>query len=147
MSRTATEHLIKAYIEASNKGDNAAILAMLHEDVVFDMSPATPETQTGRQPGRQIGVEAFKWQRAATAAHFKEQLADAVVLSSEDGMHGAAELTWRGAYVATIAGLPKASGQRFSMRAALFFEVEDGKITRLTSYRDRTEWLRQIAQD
>jgi steroid delta-isomerase-like uncharacterized protein len=143
MSRTTTEQLIKAYIEAANKGDNAAILAMLHEDVVFDISPATPETQTGRQ----IGVEAFKWQRAATAAHFKEQLADAVVLSSEDGMHGAAELTWRGTYIATITGLPNAAGQRFSMRAALFFEVEGGKVTRLTSYRDRAEWLRQIAQD
>jgi steroid delta-isomerase-like uncharacterized protein len=137
MSRQATEALIKAYIEAANKNDNAAILALMHEDVAFDVS----------QSKREIGTDNLRLLLASKAAHIKEQLADAVILSSEDGSRGAAEFTWHGSYVATIDGFPKASGQRFSMQAGLFFEVDDSKITRITSYRDMAEWARQISEE
>ncbi len=137
MSRQITESLIKAYIDAANNNDSAAILAIMHEDVAFDMS----------QSKREIGLENLRFRLASIAAHFKERLADAVILSSDDGSHGAVEYTWRGTYVATLEGFPAANGQRFSMKAGIFFDVDDGKITRITSYRDMAEWLRQIAED
>ena len=116
MSRQATENLIKAYMDAANKGDNEAILALIDEDVVFDIS----------QGIRQIGSENIRLLLASKAAHMKEQLADGVIMSSEDGSRGALEFTWRGTYIATIEGMPKASGQRFALQAAFLFEVEDG---------------------
>ena len=137
MSRQATEHLIAAFVEAFNRADNAAVLALLYDDIAFDMG----------QGGREIGVEKFRWLIAAGAAHCKEQMADAVVLSSEDGMRGAVDFTSRGTYVATIEGMPKASGQRYALQAATLFEVDDGKITRLTSYRNMQEWIRQISEE
>lgn len=137
MSRQSTEAVIKAYIEAANSNDNAAILALMHEDVAFDVS----------QSKREIGTANLRLLLAGKAAHIKEQLADAVVMSSEDGSRGAAEFTWKGSYVATIEGFPKASGQRFSMQAGLFFEVEDGTITRITSQRDMQEWVKQISEE
>jgi steroid delta-isomerase-like uncharacterized protein len=137
MSRQATESLIKAYVEASNKNDNAAILALMHEDVVFDIS----------QSKREIGTENLRLFLASKAAHIKEQLADAVIMSSDDGSRGAAEFTWRGSYVATIESFPKATGQRFSLPAGIFFEVDEGKFTRISSHRDMQEWLRQISEE
>ena len=137
MSRQATENLIKAYLDAANQGDNAAILALMDDDVAFDIN----------QSNRQIGKDNLKLMLATKSAHSKEQLADAVILSSEDGSRGAVEFTWKGSYIATIEGFPIASGQRFSMMAALFFEVEDGKFTRVTSHRDMKEWLRQISEE
>jgi steroid delta-isomerase-like uncharacterized protein len=136
MSRQATEALIKAYVDAANKNDNAAILALMHEDVAFDVS----------QSKREFGTGNLQLLLASKAAHIKEQLADAVIMSSEDGSHGAAEFTWKGSYIATIEGFPPANGQRFSMQAGLFFEVDDGKITRITSHRDMAEWVKQISE-
>jgi steroid delta-isomerase-like uncharacterized protein len=136
MSRQATEALIKAYVDAANKNDNAAILDMMHEDVAFDVS----------QSKREIGTGNLRLLLASKAAHIKEQLADAVIMSSEDGSRGAAEFTWKGSYIATIEGFPQANGQRFSMQAGLFFEIDDGKITRITSHRDMQEWVKQISE-
>ena len=137
MSRQATEALITAYIDAANRNDNAAIIALMDDDVVFE---------TG-QGMRQIGTENLRFLLASKASHMKEQLADAVIMSSEDGSRGAAEFTWKGSYIASIDGFPKASGQRFSMQAAITFEVEDGKLVRISSYRDMKEWLRQISEE
>jgi steroid delta-isomerase-like uncharacterized protein len=137
MSRQATESIVKAYLDAANRDDSAAILAMMHEDVAFDVN----------QSMRQIGLDNLRLLLATKSAHCKEQLADAVIFSSEDGSRGAAEFTWKGTYIATIEGFPQANGQRFSMQAGLFFEVEDGKITRITSHRDMREWVRQISEE
>jgi steroid delta-isomerase-like uncharacterized protein len=135
MSRQATELLIKAYIDAANQNDNTAIIALMDEDVVFEVNQAM----------RQVGTENLRLLLASKAAHTKEQLLDAVIMSSEDGSHGAAEFTWKGSYIATIEGFPKASGQRFSMRAVITFEVDDRKFTRISSHRDMAEWVRQIS--
>lgn len=137
MSRQATETIVKAYLEAANRDDNAAILALMHEDVAFDIN----------QSMRKVGLDDLRLFLASKGAHCKEQLADAVIFSSEDGSRGAAEFTWKGCYIATIEGFPKANGQRFSLQAAIFMEIEDGKIARITSHRDMKEWLRQISED
>ena len=137
MGRQATEHLIAAFVEAFNTADNAAVLALLHDDVAFDMGSGA----------REIGAEKFRWSLATSAAHYKEQMADAVVLSSEDGMRGAVDFTLRGTYIATIEGMPKASGQRYALQTATLFEVDDGKIARLTSYRNMQEWIKQISEE
>ena len=137
MSRQTTENLIQAYLDAANQADNAAILALMDEDVAFDINQST----------RQIGKDNLKLLLATKSAHSKEQLADAIIFSSEDGSRGAVEFTWKGSYIATIEGFPKASGQRFSIMAGMFFEIEDGRFTRVTSHRDMNEWLRQISQE
>jgi steroid delta-isomerase-like uncharacterized protein len=135
MTRQATESLIRAYLDAANKPDNAAIITLMDEDVVFEVG----------QGMRQIGTDNLRLLLASKTAHNKEQLADAVIMSSEDGARGAAEFTWKGSYIGTIDGFPKANGQRFSMMAVITFEVEDGKFTRISSHRDMKEWLRQIS--
>ncbi|MGL4404150.1 MAG: nuclear transport factor 2 family protein [Notoacmeibacter sp.] len=137
MSRQTTERLIKAYLDAANIPDNAAIIALMDDDVVFEIN----------QSVRKIGTENLRLLLASKAAHMKEQLADAVIMTSEDGSSGAAEFTWKGTNNVPIDAVPNAFGQRFSMRAVITFEVEDGKFTRISSHRDMQEWQRQISKE
>lgn len=137
MSRQATENLIKAYIDAANIPDNAAIIALMDDDVVFELG----------QGIRQIGTENLRFLLASKASHMKEQLADAVIMSSEDGSFGAAEFTWKGVNNTPVEGISHSVGARFSMRSVITFEVEDGKFTRITSHRDMQEWQRQISKE
>ncbi|NJR13246.1 MAG: SnoaL-like domain-containing protein [Phyllobacteriaceae bacterium] len=137
MSRTATEALIVSYFAALNSGDTAAVLALLHEDVVHDIN----------QGAREIGRDKFRWFLATAGAHFEERATDIVVMSSPDGMRGAAEYTLKGAYIASLAGLPKANGQRYALTVGTFFEVDEGRITRVSTLFNRADWLAQIGEE
>jgi steroid delta-isomerase-like uncharacterized protein len=137
MSRQSTENLIRAYLDAANQSDNDAIIALMDEDVVFEVN----------QGMRQVGTDNLRFLLANKVLCTKEQLADAVIMSSADGACAAAEFTWKGSYIGTIPGFPNATGQRFSLKAAITFEVEDGKFTRITSWRDMKEWLKQISEE
>jgi steroid delta-isomerase-like uncharacterized protein len=137
MSRAATEALIHAYLDAFNAGDSDAMLALMDDDIVHDIN----------QGGREIGIEAFRWFNATMKAHYRETLQDIVVLSAPDGARAAAEFTVKGEYLATANGLPKASGQRYSLPAGIFFEVEDGRISRVTTHYNLNDWITQVEAD
>ena len=49
-----------------------------------------------------------------------------------------------GAYNNTDEGLPPASGQKYVLPAGTFFAIKDGKISRVTTYYNLTEWLMQV---
>ena len=49
-----------------------------------------------------------------------------------------------GTYLATDEGLPEAKGQTYSLPAGAFFEVEGGRIARVTNYYNMKDWLRQV---
>jgi steroid delta-isomerase-like uncharacterized protein len=137
MSRNAAERLIEAYLAAFNAGDSPAMLALLHEDVAHDIN----------QGGREIGVEKFRWFNATMSAHYREQLTDIVVMSSADGSRAAAEFTVRGTYLATAIGLPKADGQRYTLPAGIFFEIDDGRISRVTTHYNLKDWIDQVSME
>jgi steroid delta-isomerase-like uncharacterized protein len=137
MSRTATEALIHAYLAAFNAGDSDAMLALMDEDVAHDIN----------QGGREIGVDKFRWFNATMSAHYRETLSDIVVMSSPDGMRAAAEFTVHGEYLSTADGLPKASGQRYTLPAGIFFEVDDGRISRVTTHYNLKDWIAQVSAD
>jgi steroid delta-isomerase-like uncharacterized protein len=137
MSRNAAERLIEAYLAAFNAGDSPAMLALLHEDVAHDIN----------QGGREIGVEKFRWFNATMSAHYREQLTDIVVMSSADGSRAAAEFTVRGTYLATAIGLPKADGQRYTLPAGIFFEIDDGRIARVTTHYNLKDWIDQVSME
>ena len=113
MSRTDTEKLIGNFLAALNKRDLTALAALLHRDVAHD----APDGE------RTVGAEALRESFFRQAAQFDETIADIVVMSDETGTHGAAEFTRRGT----------ADGQRFTLRDALLFEVDGGRITRVSA--------------
>jgi len=132
-----TRSLIETYFAAFNANDTNTLLGLLDEDVVHDIN----------EGGREIGREKFSWFLGDMSRHYREQLDDIVIMVSEDGNRAAAEFTARGTYLATAEGMPPAHDQSYSIATGIFFEVDDGRISRVTTYYNRAEWIRQVEAD
>lgn len=134
MSAENTRQLIATYYAAFNRGDMAAFLELLTEDVVHDIN----------QGGREIGKEAFARFMERMNDNYKEQLNDLVIMASADGTRAAAEFIVSGTYLNSDAGLPPARGQAYVLPAGAFFDVRQGKIARVTNYYNLQDWIRQV---
>ena len=66
-------------------------------------------------------------------------------MASPDGARAAAEFNVRGTYLKTEAGLPDAAGQSYALPGGTFFAVRDGRIARITTYYNLTEWIMQVS--
>lgn len=137
MSAEQTRALIERYFAAFNDGSIDGMLACLHEDVAHDVN----------QGERRIGIENFKDFLVHMARTYKERLADMVVMVSGDGSRAAAEYTVHGTYLATDEGLPPANGQTYSLPAGSFFQIEDDRIIRVTTYYNLQDWIAQVSDD
>ena len=93
---------------------------------------------------RQIGKQAFRWNRGLNAKHFRESFSDIAVMADLGGVRAAAEFTLRGTYLTTADGLPPANGQEFVLRAGMFFEIDDGLISRISVHFNAMDWIGQL---
>lgn len=135
MTQAATETLIRAYYAAFDAGDREAMLALLAEDVAHDVN----------QGPREIGKAAFRDFLGHMDRCYSERILDLVVMVDATGRHAAAEFVVEGAYRATDSGLPPARGQRYRLPAGAFFEIDAGRITRVTTCYNLQDWIRQVA--
>jgi steroid delta-isomerase-like uncharacterized protein len=126
--------LIRAYLDAFNRGDRAAMLALLTDDVAHDVN----------QGGREVGRDAFAAFMARMDRCYRETLADIVVMADASGTRAAAEFIVHGEYLATDAGLPAARGQRYVLPAGAFYAVRDGRIARVTMHYNLPDWIAQV---
>ena len=76
---------------------------------------------------------------------YAENLTDMVIFEAEGGTRAAAEYIVGGTYLATDAGLPEAKGQTYRLPAGSFFTLENGKITRVTTYYNLADWVAQVS--
>ena len=137
MSAETTRNLIATYLAAFNAKDSDAMLAMMSDDVIHDIN----------QGGREIGKEKFRWFNAMMGRHYDEELGDIEIMVNESGSRAAAEFTVRGTYLATAEGLPKATGQTYSLPAGIFFEIDDGEISRVSTSYNLKDWIAQVSDD
>jgi steroid delta-isomerase-like uncharacterized protein len=135
MATAETVALIERYYRAFNAGDSEDMLACLAEHVVHDVN----------QGARRTGKEAFRTFSAHMERCYAEQLENIAVMVTADGARAAAEFDVLGTYIETDEGLPPASGQTYRLPAGAFFEIENGLITRVTTYYNLAVWLKQIA--
>jgi len=131
---TAAITLIHTYYAAFNRGDWAAMLACLSDDVAHDLN----------QGARETGRTTFAAFLARMERCYAEQLQDIVIFASDDGTRAAAEYVVHGQYKVTDEGLPAASGQRYILPGGAFFSLHDGRITRVSNYYNLADWLRQV---
>ena len=129
-----TAALIHAYLDAFNRGDRPAMLALLTEDVAHDIN----------QGGREVGRDAFAAFMARMDRCYRERLTDIVVMTEPGGTRAAAEFVVEGEYLATDEGLPEARGQRYRLPAGAFYRVRDGRIARVTMFYNLQDWVRQV---
>ena len=78
-------------------------------------------------------------------AHYDEHCTGLSVRVGECPGHVVAEMTIQGRYVKTYGSLPSAHGQPYTLRVKACFNIESGRITRISTVFDFDEWLRQIA--
>ncbi|WP_232478831.1 ketosteroid isomerase-related protein [Roseomonas rosulenta] len=129
--------LIRAYLDAFNRGDRPAMLALLAEDVAHDVN----------QGGREVGRDAFVAFMARMDRCYRERLEDIVVMADANGTRAAAEFTVHGEYLATDHGLPEARGQRYVLPAGAFYVIRDGRIARVTMHYNLADWIAQVSAD
>ena len=134
-TRVETAKLIRAYYEAFNRGDSEAMIAFLTDDVIHDVN----------QGERRVGKDKFRAFNARMDHHYKERLENVTVMVSKDGTRASAEFNVHGAYKNTDEGLPPAKGQTYVLPAGTFFAVRNGKIARVTTYYNLTDWITQVA--
>jgi steroid delta-isomerase-like uncharacterized protein len=134
MSAAQTEALVRRYYDAFNRGDVEGMLACLADGVVHDVN----------QGGRRSGKQAFRTFCGHMSRCYREALKDIVVMTSPDGRRAAAEFNVEGTYIETDEGLPEAHGQTYMLPAGTFFAIEDGRIARVTTYYNLTDWLVQV---
>lgn len=130
-----TEALIRHYYDAFNRRDCEGMLACVADDVVHDVN----------QGERREGKDRFHAFVARMAHHYKESLDGIAIMVSVDGRRAAAEFNVTGNYLVTEDGLPDATGQRYALPAGAFFAIRDGKIARVTTYYNLTEWIMQVS--
>jgi steroid delta-isomerase-like uncharacterized protein len=127
--------IVRAYFDAFNAGDVDAMLTCLSDDVAHHVN----EGEVRR------GKAAF----AAFCAHmnrcYRERLTDIEIMANPAATRVAAEYVVNGTYVESDAGLPEATGQSYRLPAGSFFDLSAGRITRVTTYYNLADWIRQVS--
>jgi steroid delta-isomerase-like uncharacterized protein len=132
--KAQTLDLVRRYYDAFNRGDTEGMLALVADDLAHDVN----------QGPRRNGKAAFRDFCAHMSRCYAETLENIVIMATDDGGRASAEFNVHGRYLATDEGLPPASGQTYVLPAGTFFAIENGLITRVTTYYNLTDWLVQV---
>lgn len=129
------KNLIQSYFDAFNAKDTKAMLACLSNDIAHHVN----------EGDIRIGRDRFADFCAHMDRCYDETLTDMVIFTNQDGTRAAAEYVVNGTYLATDAGLPQANGQKYTLSAGSFFDIKDGKITRVTTRYNLSDWTAQVS--
>lgn len=127
--------VISRYYAAFNAGDGAAMLACVSDDIEHRVNQG--EIRRGR--------EKFAEFCSHMGVSYREELKDMVIFADDSGTRGAAEFVVHGEYLETDPGLPVAHGQRYILPAGGFFDIRDGKITRVSTFYNLADWIAQVS--
>ena len=125
--------IIHDYFDAFNANNIAAMLDCLTDDVAHHVNEGKIRE----------GKSLFEEFCAHMSRCYSETLTDMVIFSN--GERAAAEYVVNGVYLETDPGLPDAKGQTYKLPAGSFFDVTDGKISRVTTYYNLADWARQVS--
>lgn len=134
MTADTARTTIRAYYDAFNAGDIDGMVACLHDDFAHHVNEGAVR----------LGKAAFADFCRHMSETYREHLADMVIMADGTGTRGAAEFTVNGTYLKTDPGLPEARGQSYVLPAGGFFTLKDGQITRVTTYYNLQDWIRQV---
>lgn len=135
MSNQAALALIERYYAAFNAGLPEGMLALVSDDVEHRVN----------EGATRIGKAKFAEFCGHMGVSYRETLKDITLFATPDGARAAAEFTVHGDYLTTDPGLPEAKGQRYILPAGAFFTLEDGQITRITTFYNLSDWVAQVS--
>lgn len=129
-----TLDLVGRYYAAFNAKNAAGMLDCVADKIVHDVN------QGERRSGKALFAEFCNHMDDC----YSETLTDMAIMATADGRRAAAEFVVNGTYKKAEAGLPPAKGQHYVLPAGAFLEIEDGRITRVTTYYNLQDWIRQV---
>lgn len=131
----AAKTTIAAYYAAFNAGDAAGMLACVSDDIEHRVN------EGGIRHGRALFAEFC----SHMGVSYRENLHDIMILTNAEGTRAAAEFVVHGTYLQTDPGLPAARGQTYTLPAGAFFDLSDGRITRITTFYNLADFIRQVS--
>ena len=130
-----SREVVEKYFECFNSGNREGMFNLIHNDVNHEVN----------QGDTRKGIQLFREFMKHMDACYKENLRDIVVMTSgKSDNRVSAEFIVDGVYLKTDKGLPEARNQKYSVKAGSFFEIENGKITRVTTYYNLPEWIKAV---
>ncbi|MFA9230028.1 MAG: nuclear transport factor 2 family protein [Microgenomates group bacterium] len=124
-----------AYYAAFNAADPLAMLACV-----------TPNIEHRVNEGAvRHGADLFAQFCAHMGVSYRERLTDIEIFINTTGTRAAAEFVVYGEYLKTDPGLPQANGQKYILPAGSFFDLKDGKISRITTFYNLNDWIAQVS--
>jgi steroid delta-isomerase-like uncharacterized protein len=129
------QDIVKRYFDAFNAKDIPAMLDCLTEDVAHHVN----------EGNLRRGREAFAEFCRHMSRCYDETLTDMVIFEAPGQGRAAAEYVVNGTYLATDAGLPVARGQTYRLTAGSFFDITDGRISRVTTRYNLADWIAQVS--
>ncbi|MCH2164828.1 MAG: nuclear transport factor 2 family protein [Marinovum sp.] len=127
--------VVASYFKAFNTGDVEGMVACLAPDIAHHVNEGDVR----------VGTEKFADFCVHMNRCYREELTDMVIFETVDGTRAAAEYIVNGTYLATDTALPEAHGQTYRLPAGSFFSLADGKITRIVTYYNLVDWVRQVS--
>jgi len=126
--------MLNSYFQFLNEKNWQAACSLMAEQVLHDVN----------QGDRVIGVEPLFKYHEEMARYYQQTYSDWHILVSADGKRASAEFYVDGKYLKTHGMLPPGYGQQYELPQGIFFEIEDGKISRLTHYFNVQSFIEQI---
>lgn len=132
---TDAQTIIARYYAAFNANDADAMLALVTDDIEHRVN----------EGGIRRGRTAFAEFCAHMGVSYREQLRDIAIFTANDQARAAAEFIVHGTYLKTDPGLPEARGQSYTLPAGAFFDLKDGRISRITTFYNLNDWIAQVS--
>ncbi len=131
-----TRATLEAYYAAFNAGNAQGMLDCVTDSIEHRVN----------EGAIRFGREKFAEFCSHMGVSYREQLKDMVIFVNEDATRGAAEFVVHGEYLQTDPGLPEAKGQTYILPAGAFFDLQDGKIARVTTFYNLNDWIAQVSK-
>ena len=127
---------VKNYYDCFNNKDWNGMLALVHKDIKHQPN----------QGEERIGIEKFRDFLKMMDECYEEILTDVTLFAEPTGTRVAAEFVVNGIYKKGDEDSPAAHGQKYMLPAGAFLEVNEGKITRVTTYYNLPLWIKLVSE-
>ncbi len=130
-----TVKLIETYFDALNKKDMGLYFSIMDKTVIHDINQGTSEQ----------GTEKYKKFMKKVGDSFDEKLSDLIIMVSDDGKYAAARWIDHGIYIKDFPGMDiPAKNQKYALAGGHFFEIRNGKLSRVTTYYNAADFMDQV---
>lgn len=126
--------LIRQYYDSFNQKNWKQFFNLLDDNIVHEVNEGDKE----------VGKARFQKFLDRMNTSYDEQINNVIIYEADIKNLFAVQYIVSGTYLKTDPGLPEARGQKYEVKGAAFFEIEEGKIKVITNYYNLNEWLSLI---